>query len=155
MIIREIKTDSIERSGALELVWRVFSEFEAPEYSEEGVQEFRGFIAPDAVKRRMSNNEMLFWGCYSGDHLTGVIASRPPCHISLLFVDKQHHRKGIARRLLNTVLAYYQTNTPCKEMTVNSSPYAVKAYERLGFIATGTEQTFNGVRFTPMKYFFG
>lgn len=36
-------------------------------------------------------------------------------------------------------------------MTVNSSPYAVPVYEKLGFHATGSEQTVNGLRFTPME----
>ena len=38
------------------------------------------------------------------------------------------------------------------EFTVNSSPYAVKIYEHLGFVPTDNEQTVNGIRFTPMKY---
>lgn len=37
--------------------------------------------------------------------------------------------------------------------TVNSSPYAVKIYEHLGFRATDSEQTVNGLRFTPMVYY--
>lgn len=42
----------------------------------------------------------------------------------------------------------------CKrpEITVNSSPYAVKIYKHLGFVPTAEEQTVNGIRFTPMKY---
>jgi predicted GNAT family N-acyltransferase len=40
------------------------------------------------------------------------------------------------------------------EISVNSSLYAVEAYERLGFVATDTEQQKNGIRFVPMKHKF-
>lgn len=36
-------------------------------------------------------------------------------------------------------------------MTVNSSPYAVGAYEKPGFFDTDIEQVMNGLRFTPME----
>ncbi len=36
--------------------------------------------------------------------------------------------------------------------TVNSSPYAVEIYRRLGFAPTDHEQITNGIRYTPMKY---
>ena len=38
-----------------------------------------------------------------------------------------------------------------KEFTVNSSPYAVPIYRKLGFCDTDKEQTADGLVFTPMK----
>jgi len=35
-------------------------------------------------------------------------------------------------------------------ITVNSSPYALEVYHRLGFIDKDREQTVDGIRFTPM-----
>ena len=37
--IRKISAE--ERSTALDLAWRVFSEYESPDYGEEGIEEFR------------------------------------------------------------------------------------------------------------------
>ncbi len=37
------------------------------------------------------------------------------------------------------------------EITVNSSPYAVEVYHKLGFKDTAVEQISDGIRFTPMK----
>ncbi|MBU9737013.1 GNAT family N-acetyltransferase [Diplocloster agilis] len=34
---------------------------------------------------------------------------------------------------------------------LNSSPYAVPIYKKLGFRNTDTEQLMNGIRYTPMK----
>ena len=36
--------------------------------------------------------------------------------------------------------------------TVNSSPYAVPIYHKLGFVDTNTEQLASGMRYTPMKF---
>lgn len=153
-MIKKIDQEFIEKSGALPLVWRVFAEFEAPEYAEEGIREFKDFIALHAVKERLANGELFCWGYFSGETIQGVIAMRSPCHISLLFVDKEHHRKGIAKSLYNTVLDFYKANSLYSEMTVNSSPYAAEAYHRLGFVDTDVEQTVNGLRFIPMKHRF-
>ena len=38
------------------------------------------------------------------------------------------------------------------ELTLNSSPYGLPFYLRLGFFPLSEEQEINGIRFTPMKY---
>jgi GNAT superfamily N-acetyltransferase len=152
--IRSIGAPAIEESGALSLVWRVFLEFEAPEYSDRGIREFQSFIEPEAVKQRLLKNELFCWGCFDKENIVGVAAARPPCHIALLFVDKAYHRRGIARALFDTVIDFYKRTTDCREITVNSSPYAAEAYHKLGFTDTDTEQEVNGIRFIPMKHKF-
>jgi GNAT superfamily N-acetyltransferase len=136
---------------ALELVWKVFLQFEAPEYCEEGISEFHDFIQEESVRQKLLNDELFLWASYEGDRIVGVIAVRPPFHISLLFVDPQFHRRGIARSLFETVLEIGKSDG-YREITVNSSPYAEKIYRRLGFANTDSEQTVNGIRFFPMKY---
>ena len=43
-------------------------------------------------------------------------------------------------------------NEEVEQITVNSSPYAVKVYEHLGFAKTGEQrESENGIVFTPMK----
>ncbi len=153
-IVTQMNIDSIKKHGALDLVWQVFLEFEAPDYSEEGIQEFKKFIDLNSIEQKINKNEILFWGCFSGENIVGVAATRQPCHISLLFVDKEHHRQGIGRELLSTITFFFKEEGVNREMTVNSSPYAVEIYHKLGFIDTDTEQLVNGIRFTPMKYIF-
>lgn len=153
-IIKQIDNTSVDKSHAMDLVWRVFLEFEAPEYSDEGIQEFKDFISLSAVKQRMSLDQFLMWGCFDNEKIIGIIATRPPCHISLLFVDKKHHRQGIARALYAIVLDYFKSNSDYCAVTVNSSPYALEAYRGLGFMDTDKEQTVNGLRFIPMKHTF-
>ncbi len=60
-------------------------------------------------------------------------------------MDKEHHRQGIGRELLNTITSFYREAGVHREMTVNSSPYAAEVYHKLGFMDTVTEQLVNGI----------
>jgi len=142
--IKELNIQDL--APALNLVWNVFLEFEAPDYCEEGVEEFKEFIEYDSIRDKLLQSQFNIWACYDNNKIIGVLATRPPCHISLLFVDKQYHRKGIARALFNEMLKHYKTNSGYSEITVNSSPYAAEVYHRLGFKDTSAEQIINGMK---------
>lgn len=135
--IRSVK--DMELQDALALVWRVFREFEAPEYSAEGIEEFRRYIQPDSIRVCQAEGLRL-WGSFDGERINGVIAVRPPAHVSLLFVDRDYHRQGIARRLMDTALSGFQQESVA---TVHASPYGLEAYRRLGFAESGPETTVN------------
>lgn len=143
----KVVTADYEIQEALELIWQVFSQFEAPEYSPEGIEEFKAYIDLAGTKRRIEIQELKLWGYQQKNKLVGVIGIRPPAHISLLFVDPAYHRQGIARSLYQAASAAMGEPT----ITVNSSPFAVPVYRRLGFKETTEEQTVNGIRFIPMK----
>ncbi len=149
-----IKLGKEDIKEALHLVWVVFEEFEAPDYPIIGIEEFKRFISYNSIINRMENGDMQFWGCRDNadNILTGVIASRDISHISLLFVKKEHHRKGIARKLFETVIEECKNQGNTDKITVNSSPYAVEVYHRLGFVDTAIEKTIKGITFTPMAY---
>ena len=132
-----------EYPAALELCWRVFLEFEAPEYSPEGVAAFRASLDDEERTRRLD-----FYGAFDGEKLVGVLCMRAPQHIGGFFVDAAYHRRGIGRRLFEAMRQDYETQV----FTVNSSPYAVEVYRRLGFVPTDTEQLTGGLRYTPMRF---
>lgn len=137
---------------ALSLVWEVFSEFEAPDYSPYGIQSFKDFISYDSILELYENKQMKFWGTFKGQELVGLIATRGFHHISLLFVKKSYHRQGIAKNLFQTVRHILEQTPDIDSITVNASPYAVVVYKQLGFFALSSEQVIDGIRFTPMKY---
>lgn len=140
--IKELSPEEIP--AALDLVQRVFMEYEAPDYSDEGIHEFFGSLCDENYLSKLK-----MYGAFSEGELLGVIATRSlGMHIALFFVDGKYHRRGIGRALFETVLKA----CPAEIMTVNSSPYAVPIYRRLGFRETDTEQTVNGLRFIPMTF---
>ena len=131
----------------LTLVRDVFMEFEAPDYSLEGINEFLRFLEPLEFMEMIENDIITVWICEYEGKIAGMIAGRND-HISLMFVDGKHHKKGIAGNLICFLKDYYK---PVK-LTVNSSPYAVEAYKKLGFNVIGNEQTEKGIRFIPMEW---
>lgn len=135
-----------ELSSALKLIWKVFLEYEAPDYSEQGVKTFQMYIEESDMIQRVDQGEMEFWGAFESGEMVGVIALKHGKHISMLFIDPAYHRKGIATALVAQVFADYQGT-----ITVNSSPYAIPFYHRIGFQNQANEQVIDGIRFTPMK----
>lgn len=139
--VRRLYPEEIQ--SALDLCWEVFLRFEAPEYSEEGIAEFRKSLDD---KERTRN--LQFYGAFSGDELVGVLCMRAPQHIGGFFVKADYQRRGIGRELFETMRRDYDK----QEFTVNASPYAVEVYKHLGFVATDEEQVVSGIRFTPMIF---
>lgn len=148
--IRPLQT--ADMVSASELAQRVFDAFEASDYPPQGRETFRRFTAPEAMTARLGNGEMLAWGAFHADRLVGVLATRGAAHISLLFVEADFHRQGIARALFDRLLQHCRNEGSIHRITVNSAPYSVGIYPRLGFSATATECLQDGIRFTPMEY---
>lgn len=90
---------------------------------------------------------MGLYGAYINHSLVGVLGIRQPTHICLLFVDKHYQRQGIARDLFNS---WKKTLEYPISITVNSSPNAVPAYEKMGFSPINSAQTVDGITFVPM-----
>jgi GNAT superfamily N-acetyltransferase len=142
-----------EETQVAELVWSVFEEFESPGYTQEGIDEYKKFILPANIKARCKTEQFAVICCKDGGEIIGVIAVRDNAHIALLFVKKEYHRRGIARKLLSLALKKcYRTNHNLKALTVNSSVYAVDIYRKMGFEKTDSQQEKNGIKFTPMKF---
>lgn len=141
MEIRLLKEN--ELSSAIAIILQVFMEFEAPDYSEEGTQEFRRFLEDPFIIQNLH-----FYGAWQGKLLLGVLAAQGK-HICLFFVRKEYHRRGIGRALFQF---YLEQERPLSA-TVNSSPFAQEFYRKLGFSPTDSEQVTHGIRYIPMIYF--
>lgn len=125
--------------------------FEAQDYTQEGIRSFQDFIT-DSVLRRMflMGAYQLFVAC-EGKRVVGMISLRNETHISLLFVDAAYHKRGIGRQLIEYLGNYVRSEEGHSHITVNAAPYAVGFYHRLGFHDTDSEQTNDGIRYTPME----
>lgn len=140
MEIRKILKE--EMKNALDLVWKVFLEYEAPDYSEEGIEEFK-----KSISDMNWVNAREFYGAFNKNQLLGVIATKDISHIALFFIDGKYQKQGIGRKLYNKVELLNNKGY----FTVNSSPYAHEIYKHFGFIDTDTEQCVKGLKFYPMK----
>ena len=114
----------------IQLIKQTFLEFVAPGYDESGINNFFKFAEDvDLLKR------LVFYAALHNDKITGILAK-----------DLQNTGIGTAlfKRFLNESMP--------KAVTVNSSPFAVKVYEKLGFTATGGRQVSDGIVYIPMRY---
>ncbi len=140
--IRELSEEEIP--AALDLAWKVFVEYETPDYSREGSEEFEKCLCDEEYLEGIS-----YYGSFDRNKLMGVIGARPDTgHICFFFVDGKYHRRGIGTRLFEVIRNEFED----QDITVNSSPFGVAFYHALGFEDTDEEQTVNGIRFIPMRY---
>lgn len=140
MNIRQL--DNLEYDQAVDLSLSVFMECGAADFDINGLETFKSFIYNTDLM-----NELTIFGAFDDNVLIGIIGTKNSgAHISLFFISPEYHRKGLGRKLFD--FAY--TNQTEKEITVNSSSYAVKFYESLGFSKKAGEQVTNGLKYTPM-----
>ena len=140
--IRPLEESEIE--AAHSLAWDVFLEFEAPDYPPEGVEEFR-----QTLKNEKYLADLRYYGAVVGEELAGILTIRETTnHICFFFVDKKYQRHGIGTKLFRRVLEDFAGQT----ITLNSAPYGLPFYKKIGFVETDSQQTMNGITFTPMAY---
>lgn len=135
---------------AMGLAWKVFLEFEGDVYPPEGIRSFEDFITDSGLKRVFIMGAYQLMCAYEEEKMIGLISLRNETHISLLFVDKNYHRRGIGRALVYALADYVRTEMGQNKLTVNASPYGVGFYHRLGFRDTGPEKQQDGIIYTPM-----
>ena len=151
--IRKINSDEVNE--ALSLALEVFMQFEAPDYTPEGVATFKRDI--------IENNEFIdsckkgiypIYAAFDSNKIIGMMCMRSnKTHINLAFTKKEYHRKGVATAIFNFLLNDVRKDNPTlKELTLNSSPYGKAFYLHVGFIPLSEEQEIDGIRFIPMKY---
>lgn len=133
--------DKILLDEVVNLVIDVFMKYEAPDYSEKGVNTFLSFVKNiDEIKK------LDIYIARIDGKLVGMIATRDEGkHITLLFTHSDFFKRGIARKLFEKVLSITSF-----DITVNSSPYAVEVYKRFGFEIIEPEMVQDGIRFTKM-----
>ncbi len=147
--IRPLKRQ--EWDMAMQLAWDTFLVYEAPEYAPEGVKNFHEFVKGEELRNMFVLGEYRAWGAFDKDDvITGILGIRKHWHISLLFVEPRLHHQGIATALLKRAFSE-AANEGVNTMTVNSSPYAVGFYHKLGFEDMDREKVTDGIRYTPMS----
>ena len=150
-ILRPIRDK--EWGDAMALVWRVFLQFDSDSYSAEGIDNFYKFITDDILYMMFKQGVYKIFACLDGPEIRGVISARNTNHISLLFVDEKYQHQGIARALVRYLCDFLLIKEGESFVTVDSSPYAVGFYHKIGFKDTAEEQKKDGIVYTPMKFY--
>ena len=88
---------------AVRVIEATFRLFEAPDYSEEGIESFFKFANCDVLREKLKGNMQMYVAKAEG-RIAGVIGCRDHAHINLLFVQKEFQRNGIAKALHEKVI---------------------------------------------------
>jgi GNAT superfamily N-acetyltransferase len=148
MQIRPINDDDIDAVAAL--MQALSAEFIVHEGSAAAASSFlrendraglRQFIASGIVYHVAEHDSKLL----------GFIAVRDHAHLFHMFVDKRHHRQGIARALWEVARQFALEAGNPGLFTVNSSNYALPVYKAMGFVQTAPMQCKNGIFYNPMQ----
>lgn len=138
--------------SAMNLIEECFDLFVAPDYSNKGIETFKNkYINNQKFIDKFIYGTEKMYGAYMEDLLVGCISISINNTISCCFVKAKYHRMGIATLLFKTVrneLAGRNVNI----IKLNASPYAVPFYRAIGFLETGEEAEYEGIRYTPMLY---
>ncbi len=139
-MIRKLDKTEYEQAAALAL--DVYIQCGADDFNEEGLISFKSFIFSEQLM-----NELAIYGAFEDKHLVGIMGTKHEGkHLSLFFIRKEHQCKGIGKQLF----CFAINDCPVDEMTVNSSTYAIRFYQSLGFERTNEKQCTNGITYTPM-----
>ena len=146
LIIRRIRPG--EEGEVCRLVERVFGQFVAPEFPQEGIDEFLRFAHPAAMAERCATGQVVLVAEHAG-RIVGTLELRGLAHIAMLFAETPG--RGIGRALFDEALRICRGSTAATgQIRAHASRYAVHIYRKLGFEAEGPERTENGIRYVPM-----
>ena len=134
-----------------QLIKKVYDEYVSCDYTEEGNNFFYNWIAPEKIAERQKDS-INIWLALIDTELVGMIEIRENKFISLLFVDKQYQRRGIAKHLFKEAIQHLiQNNAKPNKFYVHASPYSIPVYKSMGFIANGSMQQKHGIKYLPME----
>lgn len=120
-------------------------------YSWRGRRSFMEYAAPAKMAARAREDHFVLLAL-TKDRIAGILEMRNGAHVSLLFVEPEFQGRGVGGTLLKKAVAICRASGQSGgDVTVNASPNARGAYEKMGFKATGPYQTIGGVRSVPMK----
>ena len=150
IIIDELKIDEI--NNVSNMINNVFDEFVGIDYSENGKKTFKDYISPKNIFERFNNKISKFYIAKYINEIIGILEIKNKDHISLFFVKKEYHGKGIGKKLFdNYIRTLIQDNIGIKVITVNSSFFAEKIYSKMGFTKIDEIQEKDGIKYIPME----
>jgi GNAT superfamily N-acetyltransferase len=133
-----------------ELVQATFIEHIAPDWELSARRDFLEDTVADKLAPKIGEAAVC-WVCEQAGDIVGVIFMPRPTLVQLFFVAPGHLRQGIGRELWRAARAHVEERHPeVKTVELNASPYALAAYQALGFFPISRPFRRNGAVATRM-----
>ncbi len=147
VVIRKVKEKELEDYN--DLILNVFNKTVALDYTLNGIETFTNISTLENTKKRYHSGNIMLIAQYE-NCIIGSLELRDKNHISRFFVDTKYHRNGIGTKLFLSLLKEIRE---INRITVNSSPYALHFYMKLGFVQIGPEEKHeNGIVCIPLEF---
>jgi predicted N-acetyltransferase YhbS len=148
--IRQATAEDIR--PALDLALRVFMEYDSQDYGPEHTERMRL-----SIEERIANSDIYLSGnrlmfvALDDKKVIGIIETYGNNRISLMFVDSEYQRQGIATELMRRMV-YELKIRGFDKIVLNSSPNGLPFYRHFGFTIIETDKNINIHWKTPMSY---
>lgn len=153
MNARELSIRPVRPSEAASisaLVRESFVELAAPDWEERAQQRFFAEIEPESLARKIAAAAYAA-GAFRGDRILGFLLMPSPALLGSLFVHPNSLRQGIATALWESARLRLETAFPeVRTVELNSTPYALEFYRKVGFVPISAEFTRDGARVIRM-----
>lgn len=143
------KAQLTDAKSISQLLINASDQFFREDFSAAGLAKFKADFAEGKIRERLVDAAFSYYVTEEDDEIIAVCAIRNGAHLYNLFTRADYHRQGVAKALWQYVIAELLQHGISK-VTVNTSNYAVPAYEKLGFVRVGERQVFEGIPFNPM-----
>jgi ribosomal protein S18 acetylase RimI-like enzyme len=137
-----------ELAAAAQLVQRLLIERVSKWLEPSAISEYSEFATADSMQLRYDAGHKFWLAKIPADQIVGMLEVKGSAHVLMLFVHAEFQRRGVARALLRGAFPGFPNMR--FNVTVNSIPQSIPAYERMGFVRAGEEQNVRGIRFVPM-----
>ena len=135
---------------ALDLAWRMFLKYDSIDYGVEHTKRMREAIE-DRLKNLSIYTQRLMMVALVDGQVVGMLETYGTNRISLLFVDSEYQRKGIASAMMSKIACELKMRGYDK-IVLNSSPHGLSFYEHFGFNVEDEENNADTPWKTPMSY---
>lgn len=135
---------------ALDLAWRMFLKYDSIDYGVEHTERMREAIE-DRLKNISIYTQRLMVVALVDGKVVGMLETYGTNRISLLFVDSEYQRKGIASSMMSKIACELKMRGYDK-IVLNSSPHGLSFYEHFGFKVEDEEKNADTPWKTPMSY---
>ena len=135
---------------ALDLAWRMFLKYDSIDYGVEHTERMREAIE-DRLKNISFYTQRLMVVALVDGKVVGMLETYGTNRISLLFVDSEYQRKGIASAMMSKIACELKMRGYDK-IVLNSSPHGLSFYEHFGFKVEDEEKNADTPWKTPMSY---
>ncbi len=135
---------------ALDLAWRMFVKYDSLDYGVTHTERMRKAIE-DRLKDLSIYEQRLMLVALIDNKVVGMLETYGTNRISLLFVDSEYQRKGIATSMIRRIESELK-NSGYDSIVLNSSPYGLPFYLNFGFKVVEEEKNPDTPWKTPMSY---